>query len=56
MRCPLKPGLTCARTSEMVESTPCPGCTAGRANGRYGRPETVRAELIGIVQDHRGVI
>lgn len=37
MNCPLKPGITCARTPEIVSSTPCPGCTAGRASDRSRR-------------------
>ena len=54
MNCPLKPGISCARTSEMVESTPCPGCIAGDANGRSRRPEPVRAKLIGVVRVRDG--
>lgn len=34
MKCPLKPGLTCRAGLAEVEGTPCPGCPAGRANGR----------------------
>ena len=54
MTCPLKPGISCARTSEMVESTPCPGCPSGRASGRSSRPEPVRVKLIGVVRVRDG--
>jgi hypothetical protein len=52
MKCPLKPGISCARTSKMVESTPCPGCAAGGANGHSAsrRQEPVRATLIGVIR------
>jgi hypothetical protein len=27
MRCPLKPGLACSASSEIMRSTPCPACS-----------------------------
>jgi hypothetical protein len=54
VNCPLKPGISCARTSEMVRSTPCPGCTAAGSSGRSRRPEPVRAKLIGVVRVRDG--
>lgn len=38
MKCPLKPGITCAATASEVDGTPCPGCTAGRARTRSAAP------------------
>ena len=49
MKCPLKPGISCSRAPELVESTPCPSCPAERASGRPSR-QPVRATLIGVIR------
>ena len=56
-KCPLKPCITCSATSELVSSTPCPGCPYGLADGHPSRPAPVRATLIGVIRssDRMGV-